>query len=279
MIPKKFHQIWLGPNPLPKEFEKYQKTWKKFHPGWEFLFWTEENLPEDLDRIEIYEKLRSPVERSDLLRLEVVNKLGGIYIDTDFECIRSVEPLIADIDFFLAYLNENRTNNAIIGSVPGHPFLERAIKNATPRDFFGYDKAAAGPFYIDALIKEYPELKKFESYLFYPVTPYERGRAVAIHHASRTWRTDDGFRSAALFAEQRLLTVQKQVIEIDKKLEKIMQNSDVDVIKEDLSKLRTTISKNITTQPEKARVGYKSEGFWHRVVSLFKSFSRKVIGQ
>ena len=72
LIPRVFHQIWLGPKPLPEAFARYQRTWVDCHPSWEFRLWTEENLPEDLRRPEVYERLRVPAERADLLRLELL---------------------------------------------------------------------------------------------------------------------------------------------------------------------------------------------------------------
>ncbi|HNX82400.1 MAG TPA: hypothetical protein PKL77_09670, partial [Candidatus Omnitrophota bacterium] len=35
-IPKIIHQLWIGDKPAP---EKWLKTWKEKHPGWEYRFW------------------------------------------------------------------------------------------------------------------------------------------------------------------------------------------------------------------------------------------------
>ena len=52
------------------------------------------SLPGDLRRPEAAERLRAPAERSDILRLELLWREGGVYVDTDFECLRSIEPLL-----------------------------------------------------------------------------------------------------------------------------------------------------------------------------------------
>ena len=44
-IPRIFHQIWVGPDPLPDEFAAYGQTWLDHHPGWELKLWTDENFP------------------------------------------------------------------------------------------------------------------------------------------------------------------------------------------------------------------------------------------
>jgi mannosyltransferase OCH1-like enzyme len=188
LIPRVFHQVWVGPNPLPEAFARYQQTWLDHHPGWELRFWTEENLPEGLRRAEVYERLRVPAERSDILRLELLWRFGGVYVDTDFECLRSIEPLIAEVDFFVADIERGRANNAIIGAVAKHRILDRAIDEMRPRQFYGYDKEAAGPLFLDRLLKDYPNAKRFEKKLFYATGGAAREHGYAVHHEANAWK-------------------------------------------------------------------------------------------
>ena len=217
MIPRILHQVWVGPDPMPDEFRDYRESWRRHHPGWEMPLWTEENLPTDLARPEVYERLRKPAERSDIIRLEMLLRSGGLYVDTDFECLRSVEPLVEGIDFCTAYLKPGRVNNALIGAAPGHPILERAIRELRPRTEYGYDKMAAGPLFFDELIRQYPEVTIFPPEYFYPSTPGERERAYAVHHSARSWKEPEDFRLAALRAERRLAEVQGRLEELERK--------------------------------------------------------------
>jgi mannosyltransferase OCH1-like enzyme len=211
VIPRILHQVWLGPKRLPDEFADYRETWRRHHPSWQLRLWTEDNLPADLRRPEVYERLRVPAERSDILRLEVLYRDGGVYVDTDFECRGPLDDLIEGLDFFAAYLKPGRANNAVIGAVPGHPILDRALDEVRPVDSYGYDKHAAGPLFLDALLKDYPDVTIFDPPVFYPATPAEREQAVAIHHAARSWKDAEGFRQAALRAEARLARAQKEL--------------------------------------------------------------------
>jgi hypothetical protein len=208
VIPRIIHWIWVGPDPMPQEFIEYGETWKRHHPDWEFRLWTEDNPPADLRRPESYERLRMPAERSDILRLEVLWRFGGVYLDTDFECRGSIEPLLEGLDFFSAQLKPGRVNNAIIGSVAGHPILDRALDEIRPREFFGHDKAATGPLFFNELLSHYPEVKLFEPEMFYPTSPAERERAIAIHHTARSWMDIDGFKKVADRAEERWVRAQ-----------------------------------------------------------------------
>jgi len=205
LIPRVVHQVWLGPSPLPAEFAAYGETWTQQNPGWTLELWTEERLPDGLRHREVYDRLRVPAERADILRLEVLFLYGGVYVDTDFECIRPIEPLLDDIDFFTAYLKPGRVNNAIIGATPEHPIIGRALDEVRPREEFGYDKAAAGPLFLDRLLHEVGgDITIFAPELFYPSTPAERRTAVAVHHAARSWKDNAGFRRALVTAEERL---------------------------------------------------------------------------
>ena len=216
MIPRILHQVWLGPNPLPDEYAGYAETWQRLHPAWEYRLWTEDDIPDDV-RPEVHERLRVPAERSDLLRLELVVRYGGVYIDTDFECLQPLDPLLEGVDLFAAYLRheseEARINNAIFGATPQHPVLVRALAEARPRDVFGYDKNAAGPMFLDRMLKG-TEATLFDRRLFYP-KQIERDGAVAFHHQARTWKDTAGMRRSLGIARRRCEATRFEVRELE----------------------------------------------------------------
>jgi inositol phosphorylceramide mannosyltransferase catalytic subunit len=205
LIPRIFHQIWVGPDRLPDEYARYQETWLALHPGWELRYWTDENLPERLQRPEAYERLRSPVERADILRLEVVFRFGGVHVDVDFECLRPLEPLIGDAEFFIGRAKPGRVNGALFGAVAGHPLLAQALEEIRPREAYGYDKEATGPRFLDAIVTSHEDEVHFlDSEILYPRTPEERSSAYALHHEARTWKDAELLRIDMQRAEQKM---------------------------------------------------------------------------
>jgi mannosyltransferase OCH1-like enzyme len=192
LVPRVFHRVWLGDESMPEEFVAYGETWVEHHPGWEMRFWTEDNLPE-LERTEVLDPARVGAERVDILRYELLWRFGGVYVDTDFECLRSIEPLLGGLTFFTAWHNppRDRVNNAFIGCVPGHPIVERAMREARPGTPGEYSKPATGPHLFDAVVRDYPEATRFKSSLFYPRTARERAHAYAVHHEARSWSSMD----------------------------------------------------------------------------------------
>ncbi len=211
MIPKVFHQIWLGPDPLPAEFEPYQQSWQRHHPGWELRLWGEDNLPSELRRPEALDRERQPVERADILRLELIWRFGGVYLDTDFECLKPIDELLEGVDFFTGLMKAAgpskpaRVNNAIFGAVAGHPLLDRALDELRPHELGArYDKHLSGAMFFNALVLDDPGVTILPREHFYPATEAERGDAFAIHHAARLWHDVDGLRRIVLRAETRL---------------------------------------------------------------------------
>ena len=132
-IPKIFHRIWIGDNPMPKDFIEYGKSWQKYHPSWEMKLWTEDNLFE-LENQRMYDRARTLSEKSDIIRMELLKRFGGVYVDCDFECYKSIEPLIKDSNFFVCtdldhwyFTDSPYLNGALMGCTKNHSIIEMMV--------------------------------------------------------------------------------------------------------------------------------------------------------
>lgn len=93
-IPKIIHQIWLG-SPIPEKFAKLAESWKKFHPDWEYKLWTDADIPNlHLQHEDKFYLTHNYGQKSDILRHELLFKFGGLYVDTDFECLKPFDDLM-----------------------------------------------------------------------------------------------------------------------------------------------------------------------------------------
>ena len=91
LIPKKIHQIWLGNKKLPNRYKKWMNSWKLYNKDWDYKLWNEENIKElDIHNLDLYSNKMNPGFRSDIIRYIILKTFGGIYIDTDFECLKSI---------------------------------------------------------------------------------------------------------------------------------------------------------------------------------------------
>jgi len=95
MIPKIIHYCWFGNNPLPKEYEEYIESWKKFLPDYEIKRWDESNF--DFDCCQ-YAKQAYDAKKwafvSDYARIKIIHDNGGIYFDTDVELVSPIDDII-----------------------------------------------------------------------------------------------------------------------------------------------------------------------------------------
>lgn len=205
MIPRVFHQIWVGAEPVLDGFDRWRESWARHHPEWELRLWRDDNLPSDLRNSQAYERDRHPVERADILRLELLFRYGGVYLDADLECLKPIDPLIDGLEFFGMYIKPGRVTNTVIGSVAGHPILDRALSELTPQEPGArFDKTKSGPVFLDGVVKQFPPPTLFPRATFYPIEPEEYEDAYSIHHCARTWKSREEWRIEALRAETRL---------------------------------------------------------------------------
>lgn len=95
MIPKIIHYCWFGGNPLPELAQKCIASWKKYCPDYEIKEWNESNF--DLNCCdyvrEAYEAKRWAFI-TDYVRLYAMVTEGGIYMDTDVEVIKPLDPFL-----------------------------------------------------------------------------------------------------------------------------------------------------------------------------------------
>ena len=93
-IPKIIHHIWLG-SPFPEKYKILRETWKKHHPDWEFVLWTDEDIEAfGLFNKDLYDQSDNYGAKSDIARYEILYRFGGLYIDTDFESEEDYNELI-----------------------------------------------------------------------------------------------------------------------------------------------------------------------------------------
>lgn len=130
-IPKIIHQIWLG-SPFPEKYKKFQESWIRHHPGWEYRLWTDKDIEEfGLANKEQYRFARNYGEKSDIARYEILHRYGGVYVDTDYECLKPLDDLHKSYDFYIGIqpldTDHVQLGLGLFGSHAGHPLLQTAI--------------------------------------------------------------------------------------------------------------------------------------------------------
>jgi mannosyltransferase OCH1-like enzyme len=185
---------------MPEEFEAFGTSWLQHHPGWRMVTWNESNLPR-LQNQEQFEESLTRSGKSDVARYEILHRHGGVYLDTDFECLRNVESLLAGIDAFAATEDGLFVSCGIIGAVPGHPLMAEMIR-AIPESMASHPddppNVQTGPKLFTRVVRDLclggTPVTIFPPKWFYPYHFSERDRrgeafpeAYAVHHWAASW--------------------------------------------------------------------------------------------
>lgn len=167
---------------MPERFQEYRNGWQEKHPDWQFHLWTDDNLPPMINQA-IYDQVESYAEKSDVLRMELLYRYGGLYVDTDVECLKNVEPLLEGESCVLPRMTDRALCSAFMACEPGDPYFETCI-HELPAHVAAKPHASApyktGPSFMSRFLKSFPHLKILEPHLVYPYEPRTR-------NAKRLW--------------------------------------------------------------------------------------------
>lgn len=95
MIPKIINYCWFGGNSLGEREKRCIESWKKFLPGWQIVEWNESNFDIEMNAYikEAYKEKKWAFV-SDVARLAILSKYGGLYLDTDVEIVATLDEII-----------------------------------------------------------------------------------------------------------------------------------------------------------------------------------------
>ncbi len=210
LIPLKIHQIWLGPALPPPLFAAWKKTIIDLHPGWEYLLWTDKDIQSlNLYNKTLYHNSKNYGERSDIARYEILYRFGGVYLDVDFECIKSLKDFHYLYEFYTAILPldcKSSLTNGIIGSIPGHPILREVITSLVHNTQAKTILEKTGPQHFEKafwrVAPSYPQrIIAFPASFFFPLNKFQgaahltqeqiktliKPETVTVHHWTGTW--------------------------------------------------------------------------------------------
>jgi len=223
-IPRVIHQIWIG-GVLPEKYGAFARSWKALNPGFEYRLWDEASILAVLDgRIaEIFDKTVNFGAKSDIARYAILERFGGMYADTDFECLKPLDTLLGRTSFFAGITVDSSPQlmNSIMGAAPGHPFLRvllAALAGPVRSDRGKAVLASTGPYFLSSKFFEASSATGafdvvFPTRIFYPF-PSNRRRegsggpeeikrkfhhdeALAIHYWEVSWQKEEGAAVAA----------------------------------------------------------------------------------
>lgn len=96
MIPKIVHYVWVG-SAIPDAVQKNIDNWQRVLPDYTFQKWDETNWDIGGNRFAkyFYDKKKFGFV-GDPIRVDVLRRIGGIYLDTDVEVYRPFDELLKE---------------------------------------------------------------------------------------------------------------------------------------------------------------------------------------
>lgn len=135
-IPKIIHQTWKN-NDIPDFLKDFQSSWKKYNPNYEYRFWTDQDIDTFIKTkhkwfYPIFRGYNANIKRVDAFRYFLLYEFGGLYVDLDFECLKSFDSLMEKEKCFFGseppkHVKKWKVSgllpcNALMASIPKHPF-------------------------------------------------------------------------------------------------------------------------------------------------------------
>ncbi|DBA86805.1 TPA: hypothetical protein ACH3X2_005387 [Trebouxia sp. C0005] len=172
------------------------------------MFWTDkDNRDLIADKfpwfLSTYDSLPHAVQRADCARYFYMLQYGGCYFDLDFESLKPLEPLLADVQVALGYMSKNIPHelslpNAFLASVPGHKLWHYVIKHVlknceSGKVNIGDAHRVTGPIMLKEAVADYQSTAISKDLTIFPPDK--------VYGVDWLWRDDKSMQSAFKLAE------------------------------------------------------------------------------
>jgi mannosyltransferase OCH1-like enzyme len=225
-IPRVFHWIWLGSASLPIEHQRWMDGWQETHPLWSHRVWRDADVPALRNQV-CFDAARSWAQKADILRYEILLQQGGVYLDTDVECCKSIEPLLEGATAVIGREDSILLGNSVMAATPGHPWVQGLVDGlaqSVAEHRLTMDQT--GPAYLTRVSEGRSDVRVLPPATFYPFpstgpvpqpgqeTPPD---TYAVHHWAKSWRDGEiiHVRSAAARVLDALISPGASVAVVD----------------------------------------------------------------
>lgn len=142
MIPKIIHYCWFGRNPKSELIEKCIDSWKRYCPDYEIREWNEDNF----DYTQCQYAADAYKEKKwafvpDFIRLKLIYDYGGIYLDTDVELLKSLDPLLNEKAVMGFESDQNVACGLVLMAEPGNTIIKSMYEMYYDISFYNDDSS------------------------------------------------------------------------------------------------------------------------------------------
>ncbi|MEZ0369062.1 MAG: glycosyltransferase family 32 protein [Candidatus Sericytochromatia bacterium] len=181
-IPNNIIVFWHDKRHLPVSIREAVRSTMAIHPDYHLIFADDASMHVFIkkhyhpDMLALYQAIRIPAARSDIARLMLLYRFGGIYLDAAMEMIRPLDDYLSADDELAFILRDDMPpwdasrpergsiTNSLIAAVPGSPMLKSALALAVSHLNSGvYNRQvwfATGPYCLNLHLEKYEALCK-----------------------------------------------------------------------------------------------------------------------
>lgn len=152
-IPKIIHYCWFGRQPKPKKVIKCIESWRKILPDYEIIEWNESNFNlEKNNYVQVAYESKKYAFVSDYVRLYALYHIGGIYLDTDVEVIKSFNPFLNEESFW-GFEEKNYIATSTFGAKKGNLIIKEFLNKYEDESFCNHNPVTNVKMVTDLFIK------------------------------------------------------------------------------------------------------------------------------
>lgn len=209
-IPRILHRT--VPAETTDEVEVWWDRFGELHPHWDLRTYREPIDPTLFPLTSgVWDKCQNGAQKAGLIRLEALVTYGGVYVDSDVEPFRALDPLLP-LPAFCGWEDDTTIPDAVLGARRGHPAFAEALKAAVKAVRSGRDAWTSGPGVTTKLLRDRHDVLCLPPGALYPyhylakaerdaTTPESAPWAFVAHHWHHSWGTDE--QKASIAARQR----------------------------------------------------------------------------
>lgn len=124
---------------MPEDNLKCIESWKKFLPDYKLMLWNEDNY--DVNSIKFTRQAYQKKKYAfviDPVQLQLLREHGGIWLDTDIEIIKNLDPLL-ELPAFMSFESDTLLHTGIVGSEKGAAWTDEYWKYMNRKPFIRWN--------------------------------------------------------------------------------------------------------------------------------------------
>lgn len=124
---------------MPEDNLKCIESWKKILPDYKLMLWNEDNY--DVNSIKFTRQAYQKKKYAfviDPVRLQLLREHGGIWLDTDIEIIKNLDPLL-ELPAFMSFESDTLLHTGIVGSEKGAAWTDEYWKYMNKKPFIRWN--------------------------------------------------------------------------------------------------------------------------------------------